>query len=833
MNNALTFDAAIPRRGGDDIHGVYMGGAPLDRRYVSSKAKSYHATSQLRTIKASSLNEAALNKQLRDTSFLKFDGKLEVDNADAVTELNKEEFLEAVKEVVKRYGLESFFYMPNSQDKMTNIVEEPHAFDVNTVLEEHLSRMLEPDPIMSTDAGGVEVETDASKLARFRCYDSFESFDIHLSRLAIKSLISLSVQARVDVRFNHFDSYAELPGQVFLMMVLEVCNVSAASDIAGASELLLNMKLANYPGENIETYSSDALRYIKIMQSAYALPYATGSKILFKVSGTESELFNRKIFAKYDEVQAMEDKYELKDPKLLTADPNYPTLGPIPCCAYLQECYSDLIKKKNWPAKSLARPEGNNAPASGGGIVPYHAPAPAPSSDADIPPPTGVDIGRTPNRNGRKCHKCNSHYHMANWVKCPQRTDRSNSGGAGSGRGGFSAGRGAGRGNGPTGGLRAPNANEEWKYALPPDPVNGQMIMNGNTWYYCSKCTCRFTGKVGFFNKTHNTPDHTDPAGGSNPPASDSGSAPAPAASHTSSADVNADISVPIVPSPSAAAGEDEVDPAPAGLVWDGAYHSSVHEEGVWMAAVDDPIEGSIRSHSPNMFDEDQEACNAYHYKRTLEDDPDFLSSMMANVASESGEEVDELDLVFEDSVEELEFAQIFANCNSCGDIGVLEKDCWCGGCFDVSRNPTVVADQILEPTARDAGWGDTVSPGGWGDTVSPGGWNSTGSIVSTKPDAPGAPWGRNSLGEPNPFPRPVCFSTGEPLSPGDFGPKPGMDGEEPESRRCTSCGSIDHFRQTPPFKCLCGSLKSEPTADDWFGIALDPKPPMNNASAA
>ena len=414
MNNALTFDAAIPRRGGDDIHGVYMGGAPLDRWYVSSKAKSYRATSQLRTIKASSLNEAALNKQLRDTSFLKFDGKLEVDNEDAVTELNKEEFLEAVKEVVKRYGLESFFYMPNSQDKMTNIVEEPHAFDVNTVLEEHLSRMLEPDPIMSTDAGGVEVETDASKLARFRCYDSFESFDIHLSRLAIKSLISLSVQARVDVRFNHFDSYAELPGQVFLMMVLEVCNVSAASDIVGASELLLNMKLANYPDKNIETYSSDALRYIKIMQSAYALPYATGSKILFKVSATESELFNRKIFARYDEVQAMEDKYELKDPKLLTADPDYPTLGPIPWCAYLQECYSDLIKKKNWPAKSLARPEGNNAPASGGGIVPYHAPAPALSSDTDIPPPTGVDIGQTPNRNGRKCHKCNYHYHMAN-----------------------------------------------------------------------------------------------------------------------------------------------------------------------------------------------------------------------------------------------------------------------------------------------------------------------------------------------------------------------------------------------------------------------------------
>ena len=188
-----------------------MGGAPLDRRYIRTRAKSYRATSQLRTIKSSSLNETALNKQLRDTSFLKFDGKLEVDNADAATQLNKEEFLEMVKDVVKRYGLQSFFYMPNSQDEMTYIVDEPHAFDVDTVLAEHLSRMNEPEPITTVDAGGFNVETYASKLARFRCYDSFESFDIHLSRLAIESLISFSVRARVDVRFNHFDDYAELP----------------------------------------------------------------------------------------------------------------------------------------------------------------------------------------------------------------------------------------------------------------------------------------------------------------------------------------------------------------------------------------------------------------------------------------------------------------------------------------------------------------------------------------------------------------------------------------------------------------------------------------------
>jgi hypothetical protein len=392
------------------------------------------------------------------------------------------------------------------------------------------------------------------------------------------------------------------------------------------------------------------------------------------------------------------------------------------------------------------------------------------------------------------------------------------------------------------------------------------MILNGNTWFFCLKCKCKFTGKVGFFNKTHNTPDHTDP----NPSASDQGTAPgsAPAASHTPSADVNADISVPIVPSLSATAGEDEVDPAPAGLVWDGAYNSAVHEEGVWMAAVDDPIDESIRSRSPNMFDEDWEACDEYHYKKALKEDPDFLRdcAMMAETelaaeASDSVEEVEELDLnnlLFEDSVEELEFAQIFANCNSCGDIGVLEKDCWCGGCFNISRDPNVFVDQVLESAARDnqvleSAARDTVSPGGWtpagsrpvvstepaapavpwSDIVSSGGWNPAGSVVSTEPAAPAAPWGLNALGEPAACPQYFCASTGEPLSPGDVGPKPAVDGEEPESRLCTGCGSIDHFFQTPPFKCLCGSLNSQPATDDWFGIALDPKPPMNNANAA
>ena len=163
MNNNLpTVDPDVLRRGGDGLHGIYMGSAPLNRKYTSTKPNTYRATTQLRTYKSSSLNESTLNKQ--------FDRKLEVDNdAATVNQLNKEEFLEAVKNVIKCYWLQSFFYLPNSHDEMTYIVDELHAFDVDMILNEHLSRMNDPKPIKATDARGFDVKTEASQLARFCC----------------------------------------------------------------------------------------------------------------------------------------------------------------------------------------------------------------------------------------------------------------------------------------------------------------------------------------------------------------------------------------------------------------------------------------------------------------------------------------------------------------------------------------------------------------------------------------------------------------------------------------------------------------------------------------
>jgi hypothetical protein len=164
------------------------------------------------------------------------------------------------------------------------------------------------------------------------------------------------------------------------------------------------------------------------------------------------------------------------------------------------------------------------------------------------------------------------------------------------------------------------------------------------------------------YKKTHNTPDHIDPSAPAVETPAASGDTPAPAASDTPSIAV-VDTTIPIVPSLNADAGNEEVDPAAAGLVWDGAFHSTVNEHGVWMASVAAPIEDVIHSHSPSMFDDD---FDDYHVRKAME-----------------REATDE----FSDSFEDI------------GDIKVLTKECWCGGIFDVSRDPNVVEiPHVLEP---------------------------------------------------------------------------------------------------------------------------------------
>jgi hypothetical protein len=105
------------------------------------------------------------------------------------------------------------------------------------------------------------------------------------------------------------------PGPVLFMMVLDICNASQSFDIDGAQAKLDELKLENYPGEDITACAAYAQKQFKIVQSWYAPPVRSGSKLLLKFSGTEYEQFNRKVYAILDLGKKFENKYKLADPK--------------------------------------------------------------------------------------------------------------------------------------------------------------------------------------------------------------------------------------------------------------------------------------------------------------------------------------------------------------------------------------------------------------------------------------------------------------------------------------------------------------------------------------
>ena len=85
----------------------------------------------------------------------------------------------------------------------------------------------------------------------------------------------------------------------------------------------------------MSSLASAALKYLKIMNTDYAMNVKTGSKLLTKVSKTSSDYFNRNMHDKMSDTRKMEAKYALKDPKLLKADSEYPTLGPFGLCGFI------------------------------------------------------------------------------------------------------------------------------------------------------------------------------------------------------------------------------------------------------------------------------------------------------------------------------------------------------------------------------------------------------------------------------------------------------------------------------------------------------------------
>ena len=186
-----------------------------------------------------------------------------------------------------------------------------------------------------------------------------------------------ALDAKVLIRYEHYEDFEDIPGQVYFMMVLDICNVSADHGIEAATKSFCKLTLADYPAENIDNFAIEALRLIKIMQGGYALPFNLGLDLLKKVSTTGCPYFNRKVFSYLDSVTVMEDKVGAsRDPQLMMKDLNYTTYGSIALCSLLQHEYTSNIKRPSgWPALAARIPQANMSDArddTPSGSASYH-----------------------------------------------------------------------------------------------------------------------------------------------------------------------------------------------------------------------------------------------------------------------------------------------------------------------------------------------------------------------------------------------------------------------------------------------------------------------------
>ena len=567
-----------PKRGGKHpLYGIYMGGSTLDYLYQPVKASTYKTTSQLRSIKATPVLESTLHSIRSASTSIQFNGNLEIASGSTVNELDQREFLLSTKEMVQRYGFHSFFSMPLGTKEMLPLAENSHKFTVDEVISEYEDRV-QPEATPFLDPLS-NLETESSIVIRYKSYDEFERGDLALSRLAMESLVAPAFRTIVHTRFSHLPDFDDFPGQVYFMMVLDVANTSVAYDIEAAETSFRSLQLSSYPGENISSLTTEALRLVKIMQTGYSLRVSLGSELLEKVTKTESEFFNRKVFGHLETTLTMEDEHgRLRDPKLLEMHDDYPIFGPVGVCAFLQKEYGTLVKRHAWPAlvPKVPIPQGNYTPGG----------------DNRLKKPS----------NQLKCYRCNSDTHLVRDCKEPD----------------------------PNVGQDNSNGNSNvgkpgWRYLHPSD-VNHKLTHDGKEWFFCSKCLCRHTGKTGFYNRTHSTSQHktsTRPVSIEAPSSGISSSnSSVPSAASTTPSDASTLTNSTSGTAPGASYSpvpDDCVDTDPNGLHFDGAFLAEdLFDDGAWVASTDikeeeeTAISAAIGVSVLNLSDDDVDADPGY-----------------------------------------------------------------------------------------------------------------------------------------------------------------------------------------------------------------------------
>lgn len=453
---AATTAPTVPLRGGIHVlHGVYIGGGKVGDDW-KIKGPRYRSSSQLKGDKWIAKTESRLRSRRDDTASRKFNGKLE----DAgEKEMDKDEFIRAMKRDIRAHGHEGM-YAIERDGKVVDLLDHLHEFTVDEVIKSSMDR------ITSTGTDG---------------YDPYELDEIETSRLVVESLLSSTMSESIQTRFDHDNDFFDYPGNVILMMVLEVCNASVSYDIEGAQEKFEALTLDTFQGEDISALGAEAQKQVKIMQTGYALPIRTGSKFLNKITSTSSERMNRKVYALYDDVKTMEDRYKLSDPRALSRDKDYASLGPIGLIAWSQKLHATFLADHEWPALATKLPSANYAR-------------------------TGQDQTK------RACFECGDPDHMR--PDCPKLKAKRDKGAEQSTMATDDTAppaekRSTRRGGGGGGSnSRDPTPLAAWKYIEPKDSTKEHPDSNQKPWKWCSKCKCKATGRQGIMQLSHFDKDH-------------------------------------------------------------------------------------------------------------------------------------------------------------------------------------------------------------------------------------------------------------------------------------------------------------------------------------
>jgi hypothetical protein len=224
--------SSILKRGGTHpIYGVFLGGGSVEAGWDMSTAR-YRFSSQRHDEKSVGKVEGGLTDARDKTTTLNFNGTLELDGTEvSKRELDKDQFVCTIEQLTREHG-QQIFYAIEKDRTIHDLLRLPHLFTVEDVIDIHMIHL---------DSNS----TEASK------YDEFERDDIDMKRLAVEYRLTEEIRDAIFTRYDHDPALYDYPGLVLFMMEMDICNASKSFDIDGAQAKLDELKLENYPEENI------------------------------------------------------------------------------------------------------------------------------------------------------------------------------------------------------------------------------------------------------------------------------------------------------------------------------------------------------------------------------------------------------------------------------------------------------------------------------------------------------------------------------------------------------------------------------------------------------